>query len=687
MQYKYNSITTPLVPFFSPQSIAVVGASRDPKKVGGAILENLIQSGFLGDIYPVNPKAENIQGIKNWKSISELPHTKIDLAIIAVPASAVSRVLEECGTIGIRSAIIISSGFSEIGDKGKELEKTIIETARKNNITCLGPNCLGIINTENKLNVSFASAFPKKGKVALVSQSGAIISALTDWGNQNGLGFSKVISLGNKALLDEIDILKFLETDKKTKVITLYLEEISRPKEFIDAVISIRRKKSVIIYKAGTSKAGQSASQSHTGALATEDRIVDAIIRKSGAIRVHSIEKFLQTAQLLSSCPKPSNKIFVISNAGGLAVSSADIISSTNNLKFLNMDSIKSSLQEKIPAFLSVNNPLDIGGDATSARYESIFNILEREKDPVTIFTMITPQKMTDMENIAYAIKTFNKRNKKHFILPVFVGGKSIQKAHKMLQKEKYPVFNFLGDALESLDLATTSTKILIKLNRKTQYKLSDSVKQDLENKFKNNKWLSLDQSMSVASAIDISVPESVVINDIAELNNETWQLKFPLVAKTAVGDIVHKVKNNQIICNIKNQKDLIDACQKIQKPILVQEQLGKDLELIIGAKRDENVGTMLMFGLGGIFVGELGQVKFHILPLSSEDIELLVNNNPIVKKIFSDSLKEDLIQIILQIQKLLLTFPQISEIDFNPIMINFHDQTIVCPDVKINVI
>lgn len=670
---------------FNPRSIAVIGASRDPKKVGGAILENLIQDGFSGDIYPVNPKAENVQGIKSWKSISELPKQKIDLAIIAVPASLVLQTLEECGTVGIQSAIIISSGFSEIGDDGQILENQILKTARENNISYLGPNCLGIINTANKLNASFSSAFPKKGKVALISQSGAIISALMDWGNQNSLGFSKVVSLGNKALINEIDVLRFLENDKQTKVITLYLEEISKPKEFIETVKSVRQKKPVIIYKTGTSKVGQSASQSHTGALATEDRIIDAIIRKSGAIRVHTIEKFLQTAQLLSFCPKPSHKIFVISNAGGLAVSSADIISSAKNLKFLNIDSIKKFLQGKIPNFLSVNNPLDIGGDATSERYESVLNILGETKESAIIFAMITPQKMTDMDNIATVIKSFNKKHKKHFVLPVFIGGKSIQKAQKILQKEKYPIFSFLGDALETLDLSAIPNKILIKLNEKTQYKLSDSKKQDLQKTLQGKGWLSLDNSMSIANAIDISIPNSAVISDIAELNNKTWQLKFPMVAKTAVGDIVHKAKNNQIICNIKNQKDLTNACQKIQKPILVQEQLEKDLELIIGAKHDDQIGTMFMFGLGGIFAGELGQVKFYILPLSSKEIRLVVNNNPIVEKTFSDSLKNNLVQIVLQIQKLLLTFPQISEIDFNPIMINFHDQTIVCPDVKVN--
>jgi len=667
-----------------PRSVAIIGASRDSKKVGGAILENLVQGGFLGDIYPVNPKAESIQGIKNWKSVLEIPRSKVDLAVIVVPASLVSRTLEQCGTVGVRSAIVISSGFSEIGKNGQNLENNIIETARKNNISCLGPNCLGIINTENKLNASFSSTFPKKGKVALISQSGAIISALVDWGNQNGLGFSKVVSLGNKALLDEVDILRFLEEDGRTKVIALYLEEISRPREFINIVKSIKQKKPVIIYKTGTSKVGRNASRSHTGALATEDKIVDAIIRKSGAIRVHTIEKFLQTAQFLSFCPKPSHKIFVISNAGGLTVSSADIISSANNLKFFNIDPIKDAIRKKIPPFLSVGNPLDIGGDATSERYKDILNILGEIKEFVTIFAMVTPQKMTDMDNIAMMVKSFNKKHKRHFVLPVFIGGKSIQKAQKILQKEKYPIFSFLGDALETLDLSAVPNRILIKLNEETRYKLPDSKKQDLESMFQKNGWLPLDNSMSIAKAIGVSTPDSAVINDTAEINSKTWQLKFPMVVKTAVGDIVHKMKNNQIIRDIKNQRDLTDACQKVQKPILIQEQLEKDLELIIGAKRDDKIGTMLMFGLGGIFAGELGQVKFYILPLLSEEIRSLVNNNLIVLKTFSDSLKEKLVQTILQIQKLLLTFPRISEIDFNPIMINFHDQTIVCPDVKI---
>lgn len=692
---------------FNPKSIAVIGASRNPEKAGGAVLENLIKGGYKGKIYPVNPNAEEAQGVKSYKNIeaiikSETTYSgkkpQIDLAVIIVPAKAAGEVLAQCGEAGVKSVIIISSGFSEAGKEGRKLEGEIVAIAQKFEIALLGPNCLGVINTENNLNASFASSFSKKGNIALISQSGAIISSLIDWGNQNNLGFSKIVSLGNKAAADEIDMLDYLEKDKSTRLIAMYLETISRGKEFIEKTRKISAKKPIVVLKTGISAAGQSASQSHTGALATEDRVIDAVLRKSGSIRVKNISELLKVSQILSLNKKISREVFVVSNAGGLAVSSADIISQSKNLQLAEISKNNfSKIKKNIPEFLSIQNPLDIGGDARSDRYKNVLEIVCRRdaRFPAfseggikggcatpAILTIITPQKMTDFKNIANEVSTLNKKG--NLILPILAGGDKIKEAREILLKEVVPFYNFPEEAINVLDNAAGRES-----NLDQNYRLG--IPEQSFKKIKNilekysAEWISLEDAFKIAENMDFPIIKFLAAAEASDLKNISDKLKFPIVAKTSVGNIVHKAKSGQVICNILNQQELKAAFKKITKPVIFQHQEEKDLELIIGAKRDKNFGAMIVFGLGGILANEIDSAKFYIAPLSREEAEDAVNNS-IARKMIPAPVKKDLASLLLNLQKLILNFPQILEIDLNPVMIKISDEKIMCPDVKIKI-
>lgn len=674
---------------FFPKSIAIIGASRDPKKVGGAVLKNLIKSGYKGKIFAVNPNAEKIQGIKSYKNIREID-LKIDLAVIIVSAPLAAQILKECGESNIKAAAVISSGFKEAGEEGKKREDEIAEIAREYNITLLGPNCLGIINTSANLNASFASSYPQKGRIAIISQSGAIISSLIDWGNENNLGFSKVASLGNKAVLDESDILEYLEKDKATRVVGLYIENISEAGRFASAARKAGLKKPVVIFKSGTSKAGQSASQSHTGALATEDRITGAIIKKSGAIRAGSLKEFLEVLRMFNFSADAPKEIFAVSNAGGLAVAAADKIESSRNLRFAELSlSAKEKIKTILPPFLSAKNPLDIGGDAGSERYEKIFSALNcgnKNFSSSAIIAIITPQAMTECENIAKAIFRLSRKMR---IIPVLSGGKKMEKSREILKKAGIPFYDFPEDAVRILDIAAQK---------------SNSARKDIEpenfhflqkNEFNQIKiilsscpeegWISLDRTLKIAELAGIPIAKSFVCDNINELNRIAEKMVYPAFIKTAAGNIVHKAKAKQAIGDIPDKKKLIDSFMKIQKPAIIQSQEKKDLELFVGAKRIRGVGEFLTLGIGGTFANEFNQAEFYMLPFSAEEARGAIEDSPFAK-ILTANLKKDLIKIILSIQRLLLSFENISEIDLNPVLANLNSETLICPDVKIHI-
>ena len=420
--------------FFNPKSIAIIGASRDRNKLGYQILKNIIYSGFKGRIFPVNPKASIILGKDSYESVLKIP-SKIDLAVIIVPNIIIPSIMEDLGKKGVKAVIIISAGFGETGEEGKSIEDNILEIARKNKIRIIGPNCLGVIDTFLPLNVSFAAGVPIKKNLAVISQSGAMCSAILDWASKNNIGFSKFISLGNKIDIDEVDLFRALEKDKNSKVILGYFESIKRGTEFIDAASRLSFKKPIIVIKAGLSKEGAKAASSHTGALASNAEVIKAVFNKSGIIQVSDIEELFDFSEAFSVLPMPKdNKVAVLANAGGPSVIAADAISQSNlTLAKFTQNTIK-NLKSKMPSSASISNPVDIVGDADAKRFKIAADIILKDKNLSNLIVILTPQTSTEVEKTAKSIVRLKKKFNKS-ILASFIGGKAIEKGVQILEK------------------------------------------------------------------------------------------------------------------------------------------------------------------------------------------------------------------------------------------------------------
>ena len=449
--------------FFDPKSVAVIGATGDKSKVGFALMSNLL-AGKKRAIFPVTLSEKEVLGIPAFVSISGVPE-KVDLAIIAVRADIVPQILTECGKKKIPNAIIISSGFKEMGAEGKKLEDDVAEIARENKITILGPNCLGTIDTHTDLNASFAGQKPLAGSTAFLSQSGALGTAMIDWTIGESVGFSKFISLGNEAGLTEIDFLKYLKDDSDTSSILMYLENISDGPEFIKIVSEITKKKPVVVIKAGMGDRGNLAVASHTGSLAPESSVFIAACKQAGVVTVSSIRGFFNLTKPLSqglTVNSPVQRLIILTNAGGPSVIATDFIGKSKSLSLVELsEKTKTDLRKVLPPMAAVNNPIDIIGDALSDRYDKALEILCEVKDADGIIVILTPQMMTDIIGTAQVLAKYKDKKK---LFPVFIGGPEVHKGREDLSKSGMVGFTFPRDVIDSLDhLANNAPKFTAK--------------------------------------------------------------------------------------------------------------------------------------------------------------------------------------------------------------------------------
>ncbi|HDZ86259.1 MAG TPA: CoA-binding protein, partial [Actinobacteria bacterium] len=442
-----------------PKSIAVIGAAREEGKVGHVILDNLIEAGFKGDIYPINPKADEIHGLKTYPSVSAVKGD-IDLVIIVTPAKTVETLIEEGGKKGVKNIVVISAGFKEIGIEGARLERQIVKTAKKHGIRLLGPNCLGVINAHIGLNASFTRVGPLKGNIAFISQSGALQTAVLDMSQELGLGFSKFISLGNKADLDEVDFIQALAADKKTSVICLYLEGVSDGSKFLRVASKIALKKPIIALKAGRTAAGAKAVSSHTGTLAGSEKAYIAAFAQSGVINAASLEQLFSFAKVLSKQRTPKgNKLGIVTNAGGPAILASDFAAKA----VLRIESLSGStinnLAKFLPSAANLYNPVDLLGDAKADRYEKALKIVFSDENVDSVLVILTPQAMTEIDKTAQIVAKAAKNSKKPIVC-AFMGGPEIKKAQDILQLNHIPNFIYPEEAVKAIGSLVTYSKI-----------------------------------------------------------------------------------------------------------------------------------------------------------------------------------------------------------------------------------
>ena len=436
--------------FFMPASIAVVGASRNPQKLGYVLLDNLQRARYRGRLYPVNPKAERILGLTCHATVATLDETP-DLAVLTVPARAVAQVLEECGQRGVRAAVVITAGFRETGPEGARAEEVLVAVARRYGIRLVGPNSVGIINTSIGMNATFAETAPVQYEVGMLSQSGAVAAAILDWARSIGLGFSKFVSLGNMADLTDVDFLEFLGGDPETKIIVGYLEGITDGRRMMDVARRITPSKPVIVIKVGGTQAGARAAASHTGALATSDAVVDAAFRQVGIVRAATMAELFDYTLCFAYAPAPAGpRVAVVTNAGGPGVMASDAIERLG-LKLARLSPEREqALRERLPAAAATANPIDVLGDGDAERYQAVLEVLRDDPSVDAIVALLTPQRMTEPERIARVISYIAREQTKPLIA-VFMGGEAVGRARALLDEARVPVYAYPERAVRAL--------------------------------------------------------------------------------------------------------------------------------------------------------------------------------------------------------------------------------------------
>lgn len=441
---------TPLGRLFHPRSIAVIGASRDPQKLGYILLDNLIKNRFPGRIYPVNPHAKEVLWRRAYPSVSQIPRP-VDLALVVVPAPLVVPVVAECGAKGVPVAVVISAGFRESGEEGRRREEELLTTARRYNMRVVGPNSLGVIDTFASLNASFAQGMPARWEIGMMSQSGAVASAIMDWAHMAGVGFSKFVSLGNMADVNELDLLHYWWRDRQCKVIVAYLETLTNGRQFLWLARDITRTKPVVAMKVGATAAGARAAHSHTGAMAQPDRIVDAALRQAGVTRAYTMEELFDFTKGFAYMSSPRGRAMaVVTNAGGPGVMTADAMEPTG----LNLAPLASTTRDKLalalPSAASRHNPVDILGDATADRYGVALEAVLADPGVDGVVVLLTPQAITEPEASARAIVAAAKTTPKP-ILAVFMGGVVVSRARDILDEGRVPVYPYPERAVRTL--------------------------------------------------------------------------------------------------------------------------------------------------------------------------------------------------------------------------------------------
>jgi len=689
--------------FFLPETIAVVGASKSPGKVGHALVRNILDGGFKGKVIPVNPKAEEVLGLKCYATIKDYPG-EVDLAIIAVPARITEAAINGQLEKGVKSIVVITAGFKEIGAEGKELESRIASACKEAGARMLGPNVVGLINTHHKLNASFALSMPKKGTISVIAQSGAICTVLLDWAKAQGIGLGKLISIGNKADITEVDLLPELAADKHTKVILGYLEDINAGKEFIRAAETASARKPIVILKAGTTSAGKRAASSHTGSLAGVDTAYAAAFRRSGVIRAESFNDLADYSIAFSMQPLPGGeRVSVITNAGGIGILAADAVENSG----LRMAELGEQTREKLAEFLSpaasLLNPIDILGDSSPEQYAKTVDTIQQDSGVDAIVMLFAPQAMTDPTNTVKEVSKVLKREKP--ILASFMGGYGVSKARKELLKKKIPSYDSAERAVASLKAMSMYSRWLRRPPRVVaRFPVNRQRVERIISRYEKTGKSQIGEveAKQILSAYDFCIPEGAVATSSDEAVEIAERLGYPIAIKIYSPDVIHKSDYGGVKLNLGSSEAVRDAFDLMMMRInnrlpdaklngaYVEKMAGKGREVILGMTRDRQFGPMLMFGLGGIFVEVMKDVAFNLAPITEEEAMQMLGSTRsyALLKGARGQAGVDIRQIaagLQRISQLVTDFSQIAELDINPLFVKKVGMEAVVADARIS--
>jgi len=692
---------------FNPRSIAVIGASATEGKLGNDVVKNLIESEFEGRIYPVNPRGGEILGLKAYRSVSEIGG-RLDVAVIVIPAKYVLPVVEECGKKGVKALVVITAGFKEMGHEGQKAEKELIGIAEKHGMIVLGPNCLGIINTHSPYNASFAAGTPEKGTVAFASQSGALMTGILDWSLMEKIGFSKFVSLGNKAQLDEADFVEAFGRDPNTTFILLYIESVMNGRKFMDACRQVTPNKPVFVVKGGVSATGARAASSHTGSLAGSDTAYSVAFRQCGVMRADSISELFDVANVFDDCKLPKgNRVAVVTNAGGPGILTTDACEE-NGLQMAQFSQATiAALKNGLPPAASVYNPVDALGTAQPEDYAVCLEAVFKDENVDSVLVLLTPQAMTKETETAQILVEARKKYPGKPLLAVFMGGNAMIYPRIVLNEGGVPVFDFPDRAVNALaelyrymvlrDSLREESPPDFKVDKKRVAKIIKSVRED------NRQVMLGSEAHEIAEAYGIPVARIRLATSAQEAREIATKLGFPVVLKIASPDIIHKTDIGGIQVGLRDEDEVENAFLGILDNVRthmpraviygvdVQEMAVKGKELIIGCSQDIQFGPLLMFGAGGIYVNFLKDVSFRLAPLTRKDVAELIAETKmgtLLKGVRGEEPSdiEAIEDTVLRISKLVTDFEDIVELDINPAFAYERGKGISAVDVKITI-
>ncbi len=695
----------------SPKSIAIVGVSNDLQKVGSVLLRNLLEGGYNGKVYPINPKYTELQGRQVFPNILAV-NDDIDLVCISLPYQLVEEIVDQCIMKKVKTVLIVSAGFSETGQEGRELEERIANKLKGARIRLIGPNCLGFINNKAKINLSFARSNPGDGNIAFISQSGAFCTAILDMAEESNSGFGYVISVGNKADINENELLPYFISNPLIKAIAIYLEEFSDGKEFVS--IAQRSKKPILLIAPGSSEKSKQAISSHTGSLASSYDTVLAAVKKANLLLAENSEELYKLIELVDMGYMPKGKnVAVVSNAGGPGITAVDS-AEREGLEIISLgEKTQQKLKRDLPVEASFENPVDVLGDAKSDRYASAIETVIEDVNTNSVVILLTPQLMTDIEGTANAIVEISKKTSKP-LFACFLGGKEVKNGFKILTENKLPWFNDVQEAMhlisklanfeqnKNLNKIVDSNKFLRKTRNKKE--LFEFVEGDEEIKV-----LPDDLAIKILNEFGIDTPKQIVTSSL-EQARDFASTAFPVAIKASAQDLAHKTDHKGLYLDIRTISEFEKSFEELKETItkvtgntspeiLIQEMVDSKIEFFIGANREGDshiyekegigFGHLVAIGKGGVYTEVYKDIKHVLIPETREKVNAILSETRVSMIIDGyrgkpKLAREKLLDLIMKIQSMLITYPEIVSMDINPVMLNENRAVVV--DIKLYV-
>jgi len=674
-----------------PKSVAVIGASKTPGKIGYAVLNNVISSGYKGEIYPINPKEEEISGFKTYPTVRDV-RKPIDMAVLCVPAAAVLPVTEDCGKAGVKHLVVITAGFKEVGKEGRDLENQVVDTAKKYNMRIVGPNCLGVIDTHTPINATFAKDFPIRGNIAFISQSGALCVAILDWSLKKGLGFSQFISIGNKADLNEADFIEIAGDDPNTKVICLYLEDVVNGPKFIEAARKATKRVPVIVLKAGVSAAGARAASSHTGALAGSNTAYDTALRHAGVLRASTMTELFDLANAFTTQPIPrGKKVVIVTNSGGPGIVTSDAVELSGLEMARFTPETTEELAAKLPPTANIHNPVDVVGDAHHDRYKIALDTVMKDPNVDAATVLLSPTAILDIQKAAEITVEASRNHPDKAFVASFIGGAAVEIGVDYLNKHGIPTYPFPEPAVGVLRGMVRYGELKKALEDGDEWGFVDVNKEEVTRIFEavrnDGRTLLLGpEAARVAELYKIPAAPSKLATSQEDAQRFAEEMGFPVVLKVASPDIMHKTDVGGVQVGLKSKEEVGEAFASIMQNskkaapnakiygVEVQKMMPKGDELIIGMTKDPTFGPMIAFGSGGVLVNLLKDASFRLANgITKREVQEMISETKAytILKGFRGQAPDDvpaLVEAIGRVAQLCRDFPDIAELDINPV-------------------